>query len=194
MSSEPSPYGGLAEATVVGRAQDGDLAAFELLVRHYQAPLFRLAVRMLNDRGEAEDAVQDAALLIWRKLPLLEDPTVFRSWAYRIMTRRCLSVSRGHQRRATAPVAGEELADLIAGSEPAAADPARTVQATEELTALHQLLDQLPEDQRACWVLRELHGLSYPEIGYATNLPVSTVRGALARARSSLMKGMQPWR
>ena len=62
------------------------------------------------------------------------------------------------------------------------------------LRGLEGFLRGLPDEQRACWVLRELHDLSYAEIAYATNLPVSTVRGRLARARQNLTEGMSAWR
>ena len=90
-----APYpGGIAEATVVSRAQEGDLAAFEMIVRRYQGPVFRLAYRMLGDRGEAEDVVQDCLVLVWRKLPSLTDVQAFHRWIYQLATRRCLSVLR----------------------------------------------------------------------------------------------------
>lgn len=191
-------FGGLAEATVVGRAQDGDLAAFETLVRHYQGPLYRLALRLLSDRGEAEDALQDAMVQIWRRLPGLSDPQAFRRWAYQVMTRRCVSLLRVRARRAVAPMADEDLDDAVVPEHTTTAgrtdDPAAAAQYNAQLRGLDQVLATLPEEQRACWVLRELHELTYPEIAYAMNLPVTTVRGRLSRARQNLVKGMEAWR
>ena len=76
----------------------------------------------------------------------------------------------------------------------AAGDPAAVAQSEARLRGLEGFLRGLPDEQRACWVLRELHDLSYAEIAYATNLPVSTVRGRLARARQNLTEGMSAWR
>ncbi len=56
------------------------------------------------------------------------------------------------------------------------------------------MLATLPPEQRACWVLYELHDLTYPEIAFAIGVPLSTVRGRIARARQNLAKGMAPWR
>ena len=70
----------LSETTWVSRAQDGDPTAFEHLVRAYEAELFRLAYRMLNDRGEAEDTIQETFVVVWRQLPTLNDPQAFRAW------------------------------------------------------------------------------------------------------------------
>ena len=71
---------------------------FAVLVRRYQGAVFRLALRMLSDHGEAEDVVQDTFVLVWRRLPTLTDATLFRSWMYQIATRRCLTVLRGRSR------------------------------------------------------------------------------------------------
>lgn len=195
---ESDPYAGLAEATVVGRAQDGNLDAFEQLVRRYQGPLFRLGFRMLGDRGQAEDALQDVLVQVWRKLPSLSEAIAFRSWIYQIMTRRCLSMLRARAQRSAVPVDLDKVMDLESADRVSTAqvvpDPAATAQTNAQLRGLNEALALLPDDQRACWVLRELHELSYPEIAAAMNLPVSTVRGRIARARVSLAKGMEAWR
>lgn len=187
------PYpGGMAEATVVGRAQEGDLEAFEMIVHRYQGPVFRLAYRMLGDRGEAEDVVQDCLVLVWRKLPSLTDAQAFHRWIYQLATRRCLSVLRTRSRRRTDATETDELErDLPLD---ASSDPAAMAQHLAQVEGLDTFLRGLPDEQRACWVLRELHDLTYPEIAYAMNLPVSTVRGRLARARQNLTKGMSSWR
>lgn len=189
---------GPSEATIVGRAQSGDLAAFEELSRRYQGPLFRLAVRLLTDRGEAEDALQDTMITVWRKLPSLTDLPAFHGWAYQIMTRRCMSVLRTRARRSTDPSGDDTFLDGAGrgrlGSGTGGQDPAAATEHAEQLRGLSAELARLPDEQRACWVLRELHELSYPEIALATNLPLSTVRGRIARARQNLAKGMEAWR
>ena len=63
--------------------------------------LFRLAYRMLGDRGEAEDAVQETFVVVWRQLPTLVDPQAFRAWIYHIATRRCLNVLQRRSRQRT---------------------------------------------------------------------------------------------
>jgi len=189
---------GPSEATIVGRAQSGDLAAFEELSRRYQGPLFRLAVRLLGDRGEAEDALQDTMVSVWRKLPSLTDLPAFHGWVYQIMTRRCMSVLRTRARRSTEPAGDDTVFEagsrgrLAAGT--GSADPVAATEHAEQLRRLNVELGRLTDEQRACWVLRELHELSYPEIAAATGLPLSTVRGRIARARQNLAKGMEAWR
>lgn len=188
---------GLSESTLVGRAQDGDVASFEALVRAYQGPVFRLAQRMLGDRGDAEDVVQDVFVSVWRRLPTLNDPAVFHGWVYQIATRRCLNVLRTRSRRDVVPSEAADLEAAHSATRPARArddDPSATAEHAAQLAGLDAVLATLTDEQRACWVLREMHELSYPEIAYATQLPVATVRGRIARARQNLVKGMAAWR
>ena len=195
VAGAPSPPRVFSEATTVARAQDGDTDAFEQLVRSYEADLFRLGFRMLSDRGEAQDAVQDTFVLAWRRLPSLLDPEAFRAWIYQLMTRRCLNILRVRVRRHTGVSSGPDF-ELEARPVPAGSttDPAATAQTNAMQDCLTAVLATLPPDQRACWVLHEMHELTYPAIAYAIGVPVSTVRGRIARARLQLAKGMRAWR
>ncbi len=185
----------LAEATLVTRAQDGDVTAFERLARSYQGELVRLGYRMLSDLGEAQDAAQDTLLVAWRKLPTVKDPAAFHAWVYQLMTRRCLNLLRRRARRRTTAAADEDIdraqqAHVVPDTGAGPADQAQVRAMRDGLTAA---LTTLPAEQRACWVLHNLHHLSYPEIAYAIGVPVSTVRGRVARARAQLTKGMSAW-
>jgi len=187
----------LSEATMVGRAQEGDVSSFETLVRRYQGPVFGLARRMLNDRGEAEDVVQDTFVTVWRRLPTLVDVALFRAWVFQIATRRCLNVLRTRGRQPSAPAeaaALETASDAAHSGRTVEGDPAAAAQHGAQLVGLDAVLATLPDEQRVCWILREMQEMSYPEIAYATHLPVSTVRGRIARARQNLTRGMDAWR
>jgi RNA polymerase sigma-70 factor, ECF subfamily len=65
---------------------------------------------------------------------------------------------------------------------------------SSRLDALSAVLAQLPEGQRQCWVLKEVGGFSYEEIGERLGMSVVTVRGKLARARATVVKDMEAWR
>lgn len=185
----------LAEWTLVARAQDGDLAAFEQLVRAYEPELVRLGYRMLSDVGEAQDAVQDTLLVAWRKLPSVVDPAAFHAWIYQLMTRRCLNLLRQRARRRATVVSDDDL-QRSQQAHPTPVDqdvPADQAQNRAIRDSLTMALRTLPAELRACWVLHSLHDLSYPEIAYAIGVPVSTVRGRVARARAQLAKGMSAW-
>lgn len=183
----------LDEATVVARAQDGDLLAFERLVDDYQTPLYRLALRMVDDRQLAEDVVQDSFVAAWRKLPTLTEPQAFRGWMYQIVTFRSLDLLR---RRRSEPLLIDRTGTNghTLNGQQRSLDPSQQVEQQAQMRGLQQVLSGLPVDQRVCWLLRDVDELSYVEISTVLNLPVSTIRGRLARARRQLSEGMASWR
>lgn len=150
--------------------------------------MLQLATRLLGNRTEAEDAVQDAFVNAWRKLPEFRGESAFRTWMYRIVTNRCLN-----QLRARRPAT-----DLDSVPEPAAPEyqssPARAAESHAATRALAVAMAGLSPEQRACWVLRELHGLSYENIAETVGISLQAVRGRVFRARRYLTEAMSAWR
>jgi RNA polymerase sigma-70 factor (ECF subfamily) len=181
------PGSALDDATLVSRARDGDVHSYEQLVMRYQAPMYRLAHRMLANRGDAEDVVQEVFLTAWRRLPQLREDAAFVGWLYRTTTNRCLNVIRARRPQ-------EELDPEATASPRGEGQPERAAQVGEQVTALHSALQGLTPQQRACWLLREVHGRSYEEIGRIVGAGTAAVRGRIARARAQLAEVMMPWR
>lgn len=182
------------EATVVARARDGSTTAFETLIDHYQTPLFRYALRLLGDRHDAEDVVQDAFIGAWRGLPTLGDVGAFRGWLYQIATRRIFDLLRARRPQQEWPDEDAPVPSSVRSRASDHGDPARVVVQQAQFEALQQALATLPPQQRAAWSMQKIDGLSYDEIAVALTLPVSTVRGRIARARQSLAERMASWR
>ncbi|MEV7618161.1 sigma-70 family RNA polymerase sigma factor [Streptomyces sp. NPDC089799] len=178
----------LDDGVLTVRASEGDDDAFAVLVRRHSGHLLALALRILGNRADAEDAVQDAFLSAWRRLPEFRHGASFGTWMYRIVTNRCLNTMR--RRPLPLPL------DTIV--EPAAADarssPPRVAESDAAAAALARALLELRPDVRVCWILRELHGLHYDEIAHVVGCSEPTVRGRLFRARRALMEAMRPWR
>lgn len=177
----------LDDATLVARARGGDLRAYEALVQRYQGPIYRLALRILASRADAEDVVQDAFLTAWRRLDQLERDEAFVGWLYRTATNRALNVIRTRKPVAEADLDGQE-------STSAAGRPDRAAETNAQMAALTAALGTLTPEQRACWLLREVHGRSYEEIAVAVGTTSTAVRGRIARARAQLAEVMAPWR
>ncbi len=78
---------------LVQAAQDGDLDAFEALVRRHQPGVYRVAWRMLGSDADAQDATQQTFVRAWRALPRFRHDSVLTTWLYRIVTRRCLDLT-----------------------------------------------------------------------------------------------------
>lgn len=92
------------DAELVKRSLEGDTAAFEALVTHYQRVLFTVAVRMLGDREDARDATQNTFIKVYQKLNTYDPQYRFFSWVYRILRNECLNARR---RQATEALTGE---------------------------------------------------------------------------------------
>ncbi|ALE72687.1 siderophore-interacting protein [Pseudonocardia sp. EC080625-04] len=186
-----TPRAALDEPTLVARAQDGDVHAFEELARRHQDALFRVAVRVLGQRADAEDALQEALIDAWRRIGTFRGEAAFSTWMYRIVTHRCTALMRRNRR--TEPLPAEDGAGssvLVTGS----GSPERAAKVDAEMAALSRAVAELPGEQRTCWVLRELEGLGYADISHITGVSETAVRGRIHRARTALAERMRAWR
>jgi len=174
------------DRTLAGRAADGDVRAFEVLVRRY-GPLMRAyATRILGSNAESDDVVQEAFVTSWQQLSTLDDGRAVKSWMMRIVSNK--SIDRLRARREHGDIDDHDP------QEPIERSPAHVAESRSQEEALSQALAALPEPQRQCWTLREIADYSYEEIAEQLDLPTSTVRGLLARARKALTREMEAWR
>ncbi|MFF7641841.1 sigma-70 family RNA polymerase sigma factor [Streptomyces canus] len=187
-SAPPDTAAETDDALLTVRAAEGDEDAFALLVQRHAPSLIRLATSLLGTAAEAEDAVQDAFLSAWRRLPEFQGRSAFGTWMYRIVTNRCLNVLRARRPVAPLEAAGEVLAAEHTVS------PARITEGRDAVRELREALDLLSAEQRACWVLRELDGRSYEFVADAVGISQEAVRARVFRARRCLTQALGAWR
>ncbi|MEU6012346.1 RNA polymerase sigma factor [Streptomyces sp. NPDC047453] len=184
----PPPACDLPDRLLAVRAAEGDEDSFAVLVRRHGRPLLAMAYCMLGNVQDAEDAVQDAFVSAWRRLPEYRHSAEFHTWMYRITVNRCLTMRR--RRLPSIPL--DAMPDSATTDE--SSSPARTAEQDAATAALAHALGELDSGQRVCWILRELQGLPYKEIASVTHTSEQAVRGRLFRARRSLKEAMSPWR
>ncbi|MDH6517745.1 RNA polymerase sigma-70 factor (ECF subfamily) [Streptomyces sp. SAI-208] len=187
-SAPPDTRADTDDALLAIRAAEGDEDAFAVLVQRHAPALIRLATSLLGAAAEAEDAVQDAFLSAWRRLPEFQGRAAFGTWMYRIVTNRCLNVLRARR-----PVAPLEAADEVPAAEHTVS-PARITEGRDAVRELREALDLLSAEQRACWVLRELDGRSYEFVAEAVGISQEAVRARVFRARRCLTQALGAWR
>jgi RNA polymerase sigma-70 factor (ECF subfamily) len=181
-----NPLDGASDGILASRAADGDVAAFEVLVRRH-GPLMRVyAAKVLGIESEADDVVQDVFIQAWSQLDRLTDVNAVRSWLMRMVSNR--AIERIRRRKDHVDV------DQWDAPTPANASPEHIVEVNMQMGALAKAVDRLPEMQRQCWALKEIGGVPYAEIAEQLDVPLSTVRGQLARARRTIIQEMEGWR
>jgi RNA polymerase sigma-70 factor, ECF subfamily len=166
------------------RARDGDLDAFNDLVVCYQDQLFALIVRMVPDRDQASDCVQEAFFSAYKNARGFRGGSV-KSWLHRIAVNAAMDMQRARKRRPVQPY--PELEDDTwqppAGDE---ADPVRTALTTERHRALNDALATITHDQRTAIVLFDVEGYDYQEIADMTGVSLGTVKSRIHRGRLAL--------
>jgi RNA polymerase sigma-70 factor (ECF subfamily) len=171
------------DAALVEAALAGDRDAFGKLVTRYQDRLFNTLVRVVGTHEDAADAVQDAFVQAFTKLPSFRGASRFYTWLYRIAMN--VALSRRRRRRPTVSV---DHAKETAGEEPldAAEGPEDVVLSEERVQHVQAALGNLGDEHRTILVLREIEGCAYEEIAEILDLPVGTVRSRIFRARVQL--------
>src|SRR6478752_6924656 len=158
---------------LIERSRGGDLDAFNDLVVLYQDQLFALVVRMVPDRDQASDAVQEAFFSAYRNLTSFRGGSV-KSWLNRICVNAAMDQQRAKKRRPVQPYAGIE------------ADPERTALDGERTRILGRALAEITDDQRAAIVLYDVEGYDYAEIAEMTGVSLGTVKSRIHRGRLAL--------
>ena len=163
-----------ADALLVARIRAGDADAFEVLVGHYQAPLFRYLRSFVGDAEHARDLLQDTFLRAYQSLDRLDDPSLLRSWLYRIAHNLACSALRRRRLINWLP-----LLHLERDTSPA---PDRSA---IEAARVEEALHRIPLNQRAPLLLHLVAGFSYAEIGALLHVSEGTVRMRISRGRAA---------
>jgi RNA polymerase sigma-70 factor (ECF subfamily) len=181
-----APLGAWREADLVERAQGGDLAAFELLIRQRLDRLFRIACGVLGDPSDAEDATQDACISAWQKLPTLRDVSRLDAWLGRIVVNACRMHLRARRR-----IREITLDDERAKSTNEIPDPSRMADQAEAVDAVGRALDRVSVDDRALLLLHHVHHERVETIAATLGIPAGTVKWRLSRARRAVQRALE---
>lgn len=165
-------------------ARRGDKEAFGRLVEAYQIPVYNLAYRMLSNRGEAEEAAQEAFIRAYTKLDTYDPQRKFSTWLLSITSNYCIDLIR--KRRALLLSIDYPLPPHPALMSDRADGPEAQAVATETEAMVQALLDELPDDYRQTVVLRYWYDLSYQEIAEIMDTTVSAIKSRLFRARRQM--------
>ncbi len=178
-----------ADWALVQECATGSEDACTRLVTDHQRMVYQLALHLLGDPQEALDLSQEVFLKVFRTLPQFRGQSTLRTWIYRIVVNQASNRQRWWRRRRRAQQVAIEEHTAMHGELPDAREfsmPDRVLQERETADRVWLAMDQLPFEQRAVIVLREIDGLSYEEIATSLDIAVGTVKSRLARARETL--------
>ena len=173
------PIGPALDRSLIDRARNGNLDAFETIVRARMDAVYRLTSAILGDEADASDAAQETFVLAWREMSQLREPEKFEAWLQRVAVNAARMTLRARGRRRVREIPSSQV-DALAGraatDDDVGADAAR----------LDAALVGLPVDQRAILVLHHLDGRPLAELATILEIPVGTAKSRLFAARRAL--------
>ena len=186
------PARALSDQVLARRAGLGDRDAFAVIVERHGPALYRFTVRLLENRSDVEDTIQETFLDAWKGLAAFRGESSLPTWLFALARHRVYA----HYRRFPAsggrlPLNIDDVTDRFAAGN---ADPAGRQAGSDLLAALDAALRTLPPRQRSVWILREIEELTYAQIATVMATTPDAVRGLLERARTTLAITMKEWR
>lgn len=184
------------DAVYVRRVQDGDVAAFDFLVRKYRERLFSIVYNLTSNREDSADLVQEAFIKAFSSIGRFQGKSSFFTWIYRIAVNTALSHLKRHRLRRFFSL--ENINDEASSTEIVEALSVKTK--TEKGAIINELQERLNEalqklspKHRTVVVLFEIEGLSHQEISDIMGCSVGTVRSRLHYAKQQLQAYLQDY-
>ncbi len=169
----------MTDTEIIDAFKSGDELAFALLYGRYKTGIYTYCLKMLLDREEALDAVQDTFLRVYENRSRLLSTPAFRSWLFTIARNQCLNRLRHSGRHVR--IEGRDTRLVAAGG-----TPLSRLEKAERRALVNKHLEMLRPAYREVVILREYHNLSYEEIAAVTRTTVSSVKSRLFKARRRL--------
>jgi RNA polymerase sigma-70 factor (ECF subfamily) len=183
-----------SDGLLVERVQQGDKAAFDILVGKYQHKILKLVGRYVREPDDALDIAQEAFIKAYRALGSFRGDSAFYTWLYRIAintAKNYIAASRRRPEDFNMDLQDPEQYEMH-GRLSSIDTPEGNVLSEEIRQTVNAAIDALPDDLRTAIILREVEGMSYEEIATTMECPVGTVRSRIFRAREAIDRQLKP--
>ncbi|MCA9562145.1 MAG: sigma-70 family RNA polymerase sigma factor [Myxococcales bacterium] len=169
---------------MVRACRQGDAAAWRQLVRQVSPSMYRLALRLLGEDSEAQDACQEALMRVYGALETFDPTRPIGPWVSKVTYNVCLRRLERAKGASAVPIAGE--AELAERSADAGLGPEESLEQKEAGRALEHAVSRLAPEDQAILMMHYRDGLTVAEVGEAVEMPVNTVKTRMRRARGQL--------
>ena len=194
-----APLASLSDAALVAPLKSGEADAFEELLRRYEGKVYGLARSITRNDSDAQDALQETFLSVYRKIGSFKEEASLSTWIYRVATNAALMKVRGRRRDERAIPMEDYMPQYEENGHRAAAKPDWPPRGDEELLRgelremLNRSIGELPPDYRTVFVLRDQEGLSTQEVAKVLGLSIPAVKSRLHRARLFLRERIKKY-
>ena len=175
--------GNESSRTLIDRARNGDVDAFELIYNEHSGRVFALCLRLMGgDQAAATELMQDAFVRAWRNLGKFRGDSAFSSWLHRLTVNAMLEKTRGDKRREARVLPMEDTTQIGAFA------PGESLDARMDL---EQAIARLPTGARTAFILHDIEGYQHQEIASQLGVAVGTVKAQLHRAHKLLIQALE---
>lgn len=171
-------YRAAEDIALIARYLDGDVAAFDDLMRAHEDRVFGICLRMLRNREAALDATQDTFLALFRKVDRYKSEAAFSTWLYRVTVNTCYDHLRRAKRKQT-----DSFPEYHDPADPRAGDALTSVELRPDIK---DALQSVAEEFRAAVVLVDCEGLALEQVADLLGVPTGTVKSRVYRGRRQL--------
>lgn len=183
------------EYAIIQRCKQGDLSAFDDLVRMYEKQVYNFAYRLAGNYDDANDIAGEAFIKVFNAIETFRGDANFSTWLFRIVTNLYLDERKRSKAHMNIPL--DEYIDLDESTvtrqiEDTSPSPQELLESKERADVLQSVIQQLPDYQRVMVLLFHTQGKSYEEIAEIIGLPIGTVKSRLNRARLALRDKLGP--
>ena len=188
-SSEMNDKFKYTDEKLILRFQEGDINAYNELVKRYKDRLLNFVLRYFNNVEQAEDVVQDTLIKLYTHASYYKNVAKFSTWIFTIAKNNALTELRKNKRKKTDSLWTEDGQIIDINSKEESLDS--KVQNEIAIDQLNKFLDEIPENFRMAVVLRDFQELSYEEISKILEIPIGTIKSRINRGRIQLAEKMK---
>ena len=178
-----------SDEKLILRFQEGDINAYNELVKRYKDRLLNFVLRYLNNVEQAEDVVQDTLIKLYTHASYYKNVAKFSTWIFTIAKNNALTELRKNKRKKTDSLWTDDGQVIDINSKEESLDS--KVQNEIAIDQLNKFLDEIPENFRMAVVLRDFQELSYEEISKILEIPIGTIKSRINRGRIQLAEKMK---